>query len=129
MDKNRIDALIPEAYVALTESGIAKDNQIDAGYRGQIAAFGASIATGSLLAAIGFFSVQGGSDVDRAKLMQAIRLLIAPDENQTLFAYALPRRQNKAFKRDVLNAAVALKLAMNLFQLRSKEPPSQAKEE
>jgi CRISPR-associated protein Cmr5 len=127
MDKRRIDNLIPMAYSALKDSGIAKDGQIDNGYRGQIASFGASVAMGSLLSAIGFFSAKGQSDVDRQRLMEAIRLLIAGDEPEDLFHIAVKKHKDDLFREDVLNAAVALKLAMNLYKLVDKPGDPEAK--
>jgi hypothetical protein len=82
MNKGKIDELIPKAYDTLREVGIAdKNGQVDQGYSGQIAAFGAAVATGSLLSAVSFFSAQGGSKVDRSLLMDAIYALL-PSEKQ-----------------------------------------------
>ena len=122
MNNRKVDEWIPKAYEALSQCEIAKDGQIVKGYRGQIAAFGASIAMGSLLSAIGFFTAQGNSDVERQKLMQAILTLIDPRYNDTLFQYALSKRTDPDFKEDVLCAAVALKLAMNLYELVDVKP-------
>lgn len=125
MNKQKIDTWIPKAYQALEYCKIAENGTIDKGYRGQIAAFGASVAMGGLLSAIGFFTAQGNSEVERQKLMQAILALIAPDRKETLFKYALTRRADPGFKDDVLCAAVALKLAMNLYELVEKKPKQQ----
>ena len=81
MNKQKVDQWIPKAYEALATSGIAVNGEVDNGYRGQIAAFGASVAMGSLLSAVAFFSVQGSSAVERQKLMDAIYLLIKPEQN------------------------------------------------
>ena len=116
MNKLKVDQMIPAAYTILPECGIVQNGEVENGYRGQIAAFGASIAMGSLLSSIAFFSKQGNSDVDRNKLMQAIFKLVAPNEKQgQLFDYALKHKEPE-FQENVLCAAVALKLAMNLYK-------------
>lgn len=115
MNKRKVDSLIPKAYRILSDAGIAdKQNKINKAWRGQISSFGASIAQGSLLAAVSFFSVQGGSEVDRSKLMQAIAKLIGWDGS--LFDYVCSTEEHKA-KKEITNSAVALKLAMNLYDL------------
>src|SRR5699024_7551494 len=51
MVKKRINLYIPKAYKVLQKVGIAKDDKVNAGYRSQIASFGAMIAMGSILSA------------------------------------------------------------------------------
>ena len=52
MVKKRVDLYIPKAYKVLQQVGIAKDDKVNAGYRSQIASFGAMIAMGSILSAV-----------------------------------------------------------------------------
>ena len=128
MNKKQIDAWIPKAYTALETVGIAKDKAVEKNYRGQIATFGASVAMGSVISAIAFFSDPGKSDAERPKLLQAMYLLICKDDetSPTLFDYAKKQWGDKVlqakFTEEVLNAAVALKLAMNLYKLIDKQP-------
>jgi CRISPR-associated protein Cmr5 len=115
MNKRKVDELIPQAYQVLRDVRIADEQgKVDGKWRGQISSFGASIAQGSLLAAVSFFSAQGGADVDRSKLMEAIKRLLKKE--QPLFKYVEGTDKRKA-KEEILNAAVALKLAMNLYEL------------
>ena len=79
---------------------------------------------GSLLSAVAFFSNKGGSDTDRPKLMQAIYMLITNtiencDEKALLLYVAA--NNTPTLKRNVIDAAVALKLAMNAYELRDKD--------
>jgi CRISPR-associated protein Cmr5 len=113
MNKRKIDQLIPDAYAMLAEVNIAEDGKIEKAWRGQISAFGAAISTGSLLAAIAFFSEQGSAKVEREHLMTAIAKLIGQDD---LFKYVKSEDERKA-KEEIINAAIALKLAMNLYVL------------
>ena len=114
MNKQTVDKWIPDAYGIIEKLGILKDGKLDKGYRQQLSAFGAAISMGSLLSAISFFSQQGGSEFERPKLMEAILKLVDPEKTQKiLFDYAQTHKDTA--KENILNATIALKLAMNLF--------------
>lgn len=141
MNKYSVEKMLPRAYQVLKDTGIAKDGKILKSYRSQISSFGAAVNTGSLLAAIAFFSVNAKSknktedkisanaqtneneedkeNVKRSKLMNAIFQLLNPDtEAKTLFAYVIENKdKTEKMTEDIINAAIALKLAMNLFEL------------
>ena len=151
MNKRMIDELIPIAYdvladvesVSQDESGksitnkIVNNGVIDKKFRSQISAFGASIATSSLPAAISFFSKQGGSDVPRELLIKAICELNkryknvestkALNEPVDLFNYVNNAPNKHEIKEKIINCAIALKLAMNLYKLK-EEKPNESKE-
>lgn len=125
MNKNTINEEILIAYDVLSETKIAKKEKtgdamiINRTYRGQISSFGAAVIMGSLLSAIAFFSDDGNSKVTRSCLMDAILLVIKkknPDiiVHKTLYEYAKDKGDN--CKEDIINAAIALKLAMNLYK-------------
>lgn len=123
MNKNEVDRLIPEAVKVLKDEKIANEkNEIDKTYRGQISTFGAAVINGSLISAVAFFSNSSSqASVDRPKLMKAIKKLIPEaDGKKDLFEYvkdAKTEREAEA-KEKILNAAIALKLAMNLYTLK-----------
>ena len=127
MNKRVVDKEIDSAYHLLAKHEIAKNGKIDNTYRGQIASFGAAITMGSLLSAVAYFSKKGDATVDRTKILDAIYDIVNEQcENEnlppTLFDYVRDRKSKglsaeKACKEDVLNAAIALKLAMNLYEL------------
>ena len=124
MNKAKIDRDIPAAYRALNDAKIVEDGKIDAGFRGQIATFGAAVSMGSLLSAIAFFSEKNKSDVPREKLLDALFLIIQTHEGngskdcKDLYQYA-PAHPD--CQEEVLNAAIALKLAINLYPKREKD--------
>ncbi len=125
MNKAEIDKMLPKAYELLSKNGIAdKSGNIVKTYRGQISSFGAAITGGSLLSAIAFFSDKGGSDVDRPALMKCIAELVHDNKSSDsgkmeLFDYVLSNKNNQEeCKERILNAALALKLAMNLYNLK-----------
>lgn len=124
MNKNTVNQEINLAYEALAEAGIAKNGKIEKTFRGQISSFGAAVTMGSLLSAIAFFSQDGASDVSRSKLMDAILIVLkkrepANESFQTLFDYAKSLGEERC-KEEILNAAIALKLSMNLYELVKK---------
>ena len=109
--------------VNVKKSEIVENGKIKKTWRGQISTFGAAVTMGSLIPAVAFFSDQGGSSVKRQCIMDAIleilkRDHIAPEKYHTLFEYV--REQGEHCREDVLNAAIALKLAMNLYTLEKE---------
>ena len=120
MNKEIINQEISTAYEVLAEVGIAKSGKIDNAFRGQISSFGAAITMGNLKAAIAFFSQTNGASVDRDKIPVAILEVLKRERNakpsyNTLFQ--MLNEEGEAVKEDILNAAIALKLAMNLYEL------------
>lgn len=127
MNKKDVNEKIDYAYRALTECKIAENNKIVKTFRGQISSFGAAVEMGSLKPAILFFSDQGGSSVKRTNLMDAIHYILVQcdkkesNSGESLYQY-IKNKEAKGvpeyrLKEDVLSAAIAIKLAMNLFEL------------
>mgnify|MGYP000825741440 FL=1 len=124
------DEMIARAISVLDTAGIVKKDKnpeklyIEKAFRGQISSLGAAVEMGSLLSAVAFFSSQGSSPTDRTKLMEAIYLLLTGNEkkdikeNETLLRYVAQNPNNQQLKREVIDAAVAIKLAMNAYELR-----------
>lgn len=140
MNKNEINRLLSVAYDVLKQTEIANEkNQIKKTYRGYISTFGAAVSGGSLLAAIAFYSEQGSADLDRPKLMKALYMLTSGSdedpkkmESDVFFRYIREKilKENTTdtdvykeaiWKEKTINAAIALKLAMNLYQLEKDE--------
>ena len=122
MNKKKVDELLPASVIILKTVEIANESGIiNKTFRGQISTFGAAIVNGSLLSAIAFFSDKGSSSVDRPKLIKAIYNLIQPlDTNGNLFDYVKSKGPSKEreVKEEIINATIAIKLAMNLYTLK-----------
>ena len=123
MNKAIINDEVVIAYDVLKNSEIVENGKIKKTWRGQISTVGAAVTMGSLIPAVAFFSDQGGSSVKRQYIMDAIleilkRDHIAPEKYHTLFEYV--REQGEHCREDVLNSAIALKLAMNLYTLEKE---------
>lgn len=124
MNKERVNEWIPKAYEAIREVKIEENGMVDKSFRGQISTFGAAISMGSLSAAIAFFSDAGSASVDRTKLMKALNRMLNPKGSSDFYFYVkdrIDKGQEEQCREDVIHAAIALKLAMNLYPLKDKE--------
>lgn len=129
MDKNRINQLLPIAVEVIKKE---LSEPIPNEFRGYIASFGAAVTMGSLPAAVAYYSAASkNAKEDRTKLPVMI-LEVLKKENTaitaiketTLFEYVTSfKNDNESFaiKEDVLHAAIAIKLGLNLFEIESKD--------
>ncbi len=128
MNKQEIDRLIPIAYEALKEVGIAEEKndhfEIVSTFRGYISSFGAAITMGSFKAAIAFFSKEGKTKEKRFLLVDAIYYVLKKEKPCTekgketnLMKEVLNCKDETKLKEEVLNASIALKLAMNMYTI------------
>lgn len=127
MNKRKIEHFIPLAYEALIENDNINNIEegkpvIEKSFKNQIAAFGAAVKTGSLLAAVCYFSDNGGAGVKRNQLINVIWAIMKKEEDikeKTLYDYIKNQEEKrKEIKNQVLQISVAIKLAMNLFTLK-----------
>lgn len=130
MNKRRVNDWIAPAAEALEKAAIAVDGKVDSKFRGQISSFGAAITMGSLKAAVAFFAKQGGAAVPRERLLSAMYYIIsggtvATPEN--VFAYICDN-DTAQVREQFVDAAIALKLAMNLYDM-GKEGTQNAESE
>lgn len=146
-NKRKIDEYISKAIEVLNnnEKIVKEGGKIDKTFSGQIATFAVAVSTGSLLSAVAFFSDNGGASNERSSLMDVIYEIIAneklPDidkendknrdnlnnKNSKLLDYVKSKYEKSKesndivsynrVKEDILNAAIAIKLAMNFYEL------------
>ncbi len=118
MNKKRVNEWLLPARTALEETKIAINGKIDKTFRGQISSFGAAIIMGSLPAAVAFFAEQGGSSVERQKLIQAMYYCIAGEIRtpEEILEFVCNNNHNE-IREKFTDASIALKLAMNFFDL------------
>ncbi len=117
-NKGKIDEYIPKAYEALTECKIANENKcIVRTFRGYISSFGAAIAMGSLKSAIAYFS----KDEKKRSLLNVLYYVLngktcedKPFNDEIL----LNSNESDVAEKgnDIYNAAIAVKLAMNMYE-------------
>lgn len=126
MNKKKVDEYIPLAYDAIKSEGVAGNGKIKNSYRAHISTFGVMIAMGSVLSAAALLCEgreSSQASMERANLAkciyQIIRREVCNDKN-ALFQYVrdeVSAKREYEVKEDITNAAIALKLAMNLYQL------------
>lgn len=125
--------------LVLDKAGIVdeKTHSIPRSFRSQISSFGAAVTTGSLTAAVAFFSEQGKSKTDRSLLMDALYVMLAMDKDtlntatreqiseklgkSSLLNYVIGINNQSHVKQEILDNAAALKLAMNAYHLTKEE--------
>ena len=118
MNKNRVNQWLLPAKEALVKTEIAIKGKIANAYKGQIASFGAAVIMGNLPAAVAFFTEQGGSSVERQKLIQAMYYCISGElkKPEEILEYVC-ENNNSDICDKFTDASIALKLAMNFFNL------------
>lgn len=129
-----MDERIALGVLVLDKVGIADKNKtIQSSFRGQISSFGAAVTTGSLTAAVAFFSKQKQAKTDRGLLMVAIFIMMNKSnididkiteknvnsmyESASLLDYVMKAPNKDKVKKEIIDNAVALKLAMNAYKL------------
>lgn len=134
-NKRKIDEYIPKAIDSLSKNKkIVINGEIKSGFAGQIATFSVAVSTGSLLSAVAFFSEKKQSAVERQELMNVIYEIITggKDTNNSkavLLSHVKEKYEQThsqkgdagslldygQLQQDILNAAIAVKLAINFF--------------
>ena len=106
---------------------IDEDKTVSNEYRGYIASFGASISQSGLVPSVAFFeNKNANSQKERPKVMKAILLMInnKKDDYETLLDYILDNKIDDNnlvnLQRKIIQAAIALKLAMNTYKVKVK---------
>lgn len=118
MNKKWIEDNIIKAYNLIGEAKIAENGNLSKTFRGYISTFGAAVTMGSLKAAIAFYSKESDSARDREKLMQIIHALIEDDnKGNSLMDYVKNSKNERVAKMKICDAAIAVKLAMNMYNL------------
>ena len=129
MSIQRINDWIVYGKEALVALGVAKNGKIEKTFRGQISSFGAAVSMGNLKSAVAFFSQKAGASVEREKLISAIwyvwqrsmdkkkeEIEVSDIDTNKIFDYVCAN-DSVQLKNAFLDASVAIKLAMNLFEL------------
>ncbi len=123
MNKKKIDSLLPAALSALKECAISdeKNTTILKSYRSAIASFGAAVTMGSFKAAVAFFSEDADPSKSKISWSELIRAMYRVSAGVWLESSEICKiilnDPNDALKDTFLHASVALKLAMNAFDL------------
>ena len=123
MNKKQVNDWILPAQKAIIECGIAENGKVDSAFRGQISSFGAAVVMGRLKSAVAFFADDGDAKVSRSKLIIAIYYIITgkrTKEPKDVFGY-ICENDNRQTKEQFINASIAIKLALNFFDMGKGE--------
>lgn len=123
MNKKRVDEYLPKAVDAIRKCGISNSNgDITKTFRGNISSFGAAVTMGSFKAAVAFFSQKNKSTIDRNKLIEAMWFVVKDEKDDAekicekiLFMSGAALDE---LRTEFLDASIAIKLAMNVFNLK-----------
>ena len=118
-----VEKLIPNAISAVKEH-IAPDDIVKSAYKGYISSLGAGIIQSGLLPTLAMYKGNAGSDKKKAEtgdLLQAILSVIKTSNNDIieddLFNYALNAVDKNKVKKEIMDASIAIKLAIRTFKL------------
>lgn len=127
MGKLQVEKEIGYAYDAIREAHIPDSHgKVEKAYRSQVSSFGAAIMTSGLRMAVCFYSEKGGAQIDRPKILKAILFVLQKSRTQKYMNY---KSLNDAVadikgideqikvRNEIIDAATAIKLALNLYEL------------
>lgn len=125
MSKKDIERLIPLAFKAIETCIIKKDGHIDKVYKGYIESFGPTVIQSGLLPAICLYEKKGtSSEGDKIRVIEAIQYILPTDftNSPSKFSMLVGGRTDKVeCKEKIMNAVIALKLAIRTFEFDDKE--------
>ena len=121
MNKKKVNALLPVAKTSMVLANLVENGQIDGALRGDISTFAANVVMTSLPAAVAFFIHQGNAESERQKLIRAVFYCVtgdmkSEDDIHDIMDYVCSHN-GPELKEKVMNAAIAIKLAMHYFEL------------
>ncbi len=137
--KEKINELIPAAIKAIYDTEIADSKSlVKKEYKGYIASMGASIIQAGLLATLAFYNSKGEKKADSWKLLNAVYKLIEPNANfqmnfngSFLIRYIInhpnyidtntKQRFLSNLEDEIMDAVIALKLALRTFKIEGNE--------
>ena len=127
MNKKRVNNWLLKAKEAIVKAEIiGKNGKVDKAYRSQISNFGAAVVMGSLKSAVAFYVNKGDAKVDRSNLLVALYYVICDGEaNEKITPKDVLKfvceNDSKALREMFTDAAIAIKLALNFFDLEESD--------
>jgi CRISPR-associated protein Cmr5 len=125
MNSKRIDRLIPYAFTAITEN-LADNNTVDSVYASYVAAFGPTVRYVGLLQTVLFYEGDAKKKKINTILWKILKQATPGLPGGSLHAYIQGQSDQRTTKERVLEAVVALKLAIRAFELKKDKGESHA---
>ena len=124
MNKKRVDKYLPLAIDAIEKCSISNEKgDVTKTFRGNISSFGAAVTMGSFKAAVAFFSQKNKSTIDRQNLIAAMWYVVKNGEKKDVADICkeilrMNGTELDAITAEFLDASIAIKLAMNVYNLK-----------
>lgn len=112
--------LIKRANNALHSCKIIKDGKYEKEFSGYISSFGASIVQSGLLATVIFYGNEESQAKERKKVVEAIEYIIDIEKSALRNNLLNDASNEKELLKKVTEAAVALKLALRMYQKKGE---------
>lgn len=126
-----INKLIPAAIKEIDKSSIFENDSkvIPGEYKSYISSFGSSVIQSGLLPALAFNYAQSDTGKKRAKVMNIIFSVLKTDNKsykdaveENMLNYTLNNlSKERQIRKDIMNTAVAVKLAMRTFKFKKDD--------
>ncbi|MCD3350624.1 type III-B CRISPR module-associated protein Cmr5 [Clostridium botulinum D/C] len=131
MNKKEVEKYIPLAIISIKEvmsntTNTAEESlELPKEFKGYISSFGAGIIQSGLLPTVAFFEKEDSNSKSyRFKITEMIFKMLAKEKyckDNKLLNYLLDKEDIEEVKEDIINIAIALKLAMRTFKFSEKE--------
>ena len=117
--------LIQKAFDAIDTKQLAPGGTVSSEMMGYVASFGAAVIQSGLIPAVIFFSEQSsnGDAKNRPKFIQALHTMGGYDTADLLTHLRANQTRLDEIEQDVLDNAVALKMALRTFKKEKKTNP------
>lgn len=122
--KKQIEKYLPDAISIIREVKIANENgEVNSKFNGYFSSFGAAIVLSGMKPALAFYS-NSTKAKERSKILSAVYKLVvnrSTGENiepVKLLHYYLDHENDRLLKHKILDAAVALKLAVRTYKFK-----------
>ncbi|MEM4260566.1 MAG: type III-B CRISPR module-associated protein Cmr5 [Candidatus Woesearchaeota archaeon] len=128
--KKQIEEMIPRAIDVANKIIANKDGKISNQFNGYISSFGAAVITSGLIPAVAFFTAEKSrAEEEREKIPIALYYIALKkseqpncDNSKILLNELLKNKSNiESFKNKIIDASIALKLAIRTFKLVEKD--------
>jgi len=123
MNKKFIDDMIPVAIESIEKNGIAVDGVVPSPYNGYIASFATSVVRAGIRQSVIFFcNEEANTRENRAQMMLVLQEVLQQGNkmpsNTSLvdFVNQAGTEELHRFKTDIMDAAVACKMALRTFK-------------
>jgi len=132
MKNYQVDRLI-EPAIALVEKYFGKEKPVPKGYESALASFGGTLIQSGPLPACALYLKTSDSNIDKARLIRMLMelmkeqggfsmVVLAEKSNDLMKQIIQEYNQNEElFKHRLVNATIALKLALRTFELTREE--------